>query len=405
MATIRSEAEWTLLGLAGLQRGDILIKKAFCPKGAVEKAIVTLQGTQGRFDRGHQSSEHSAVCIGPLFVAEAEEAGVVANSLATRDRATTKYVVYRHRDQGVRSLAADIAESVARGKLRTRYTRATRVMGGGYKILQAGASLANGPGQLPVTAQVTTWPDYVLNLVRYYTDDTYNVRDWAFCSMFTCGCFEAAALLRENLAGALRVNPSMVSPREYEHRLETHPSYEQVGRYIYEQDIGHHGRHVTLLQKIKQAVEDYHKTWSGGGLLGGQSLKARLGLRNVSANSERAYNDLARQIVRCEGLGRAPYEFDHEVELLYVCVLYFINAPQAKIAQIGFGELFQQAIDAAWGTAQFKRILQHIVGGIGLGAPLDRGSTFAKKLTDFNDELVKRVNDSRRNNRMATRLP
>ena len=48
-------------------------------------------------------------------MAEAEGAGVVANSLVTADRGHTKYVVYRHRDPAIGELAAAIAESVARG--------------------------------------------------------------------------------------------------------------------------------------------------------------------------------------------------------------------------------------------------------------------------------------------------
>ena len=401
--TITSEPEWRLLDLVAPQRGDILIKKVFAAGSGIEKAIVFLQKAQNQFNAGHESAEHAAICIGPLFVAEAEGAGVVANSLVTADRGRTKYVVYRHRDPAIRELAASIAESVARGRNTLVYTRATRTMGGGYKLAGAAASLFSGPGHQPVTARVETWPSYVLNLVRYYTDGTYFTRDWAFCSMFACGCFEAACLLNERLDWALRVNPAMVSPREYEHRLEdTHQAYQRVGRYLHVEDmtVGNSGRHVELFEKIKQAVEDYHKTHRGGGVTGGQALKARFGFRSVSPESQRALIDLTRWIRYTEALRRS-HRFTVEVESLYLCVLYFISAPRTEIAPIGFSEELQAAIDGMWGTATFKRTLQ---SGAGLGAPLNQKSTFYEILTNFNRQLVQDTNARRRSNRLGTRL-
>lgn len=70
--------------------------------------------------------------------------GVVANSLLTADRGHTKYVVYRHHDPAIGELAAAIVESVARGRNTLDYNRATRTMGGGYKLAGAAGSLLSG---------------------------------------------------------------------------------------------------------------------------------------------------------------------------------------------------------------------------------------------------------------------
>jgi hypothetical protein len=350
---------------------------------------------QGHFDEGHSSAEHAAVCIGPLFVAEAVEAGVVANSLVTADRGHTKYLVYRHVQPDIGELAAKIAESVARGRNQLVYNRATRTTGGGYSLAGAANSLRSGLGNLPVTARPETWPNYVLNLARYFTDGEYFSRDWAFCSMFVCGCFEAAALLEQHVEWALRVDPSKVSPKEYEHRLQSHPFYRRVGRYIYQEDIEDDGRRLRLFEKIKQAVEDYHATHRGGGTFGVQALKSRFGLRSVSPESQRALLDLNRWIRVCEGMRRA-WRFDAEVEALYLYVLYFIGASKAEIAPIGFSDAMEAALDD-WDTPQFKRVLQSAAG---LGQPLSRGSTFHGILTKFNTELLR----STRDNRIGTRL-
>jgi len=400
MNDITSDAEWRLQPVASPQRGDILIKRVFHPTNLVERAIVGMQERlQVHFDAGHSSSEHAAVCIAPLFVAEAVESGIVANSLVTADRARTKYLVYRHSRPAIGELAAQIAESVARGRNQLVYNRATRTTGGGYKLAGAAASLFSDTGIKPVTERVETWPNYVLNLVRYFTDNTYFSRDWAYCSMFVCGCFEAAALLENDVHSALRVNPAMVSPKEYEHRLENHSLYRRVGRYIYQEDIGNHARREELFQKIRQAVEDYHATHRGGGLLGAQALKAKFGLRSVSPESQRALTDLDRYIRVCQDVRKVPGRFDIEVELLYLYVLYFIGAKRDQIAPIGFSDSVGLWLDE-WEKTDFKRVL---ASAANLGSPLRKGSTFHDILTKFNTDLLREA--TRRANRLAVRLP
>lgn len=417
---ITNEWEWMSLGSVEPQRGDILIKKVFAGGGGMETLIVGMQKvTVGLvFPDGHASAEHAAVVIGSLFVAEAEGAGVVANSLATSDRATTKYVVYRSTREEVGRKAAELAEAVARGRGMVRYDPNSRHTGGGYKFAGAIRSLAGGPGLRPLDVAV---PGYLQNVIDYAEGRT-NHRMWAFCSMFACACFEAACIVLDRLrpsAGpsmtpsyyrdyALRVNPSTVSPLQYEASLNQHPQYRLMGRYCFEDNPETSSR-VELFERLKQAVEDYKKTFRGGGLGGWQATKIALSFRKVSPESQRAVDELDKQVRLCEERRRAPRQFDSQVETFYLLLLHYIQAPREKVAVDALsadvrGLLFgDDPATIHYGSPKWTQAMRSY------GNPLTRGSTFYEILVKCNDQLlatskVSRTAEIRRNNRMGTRL-
>lgn len=391
MPAITSEVMWGGLVLIVPQRGDILIKKVFHDRiFSVEGQIVRRQRSvkQQRFDQGHESAEHAAVVIGENFVAEAEAAGVVANSLATSDRATTKYVVYRCVRPLVASKAAQVAETVARKRGKLTVDRSET--GGGYKIAGAAGSLQSTGQQ---SREIV--PYYVQNLISYCEGRT-NHRQWAFCSMFACACFEAACVmlarqnrLRESVYHGcrLKVDPSNVSPREYEHWLETNPNYQQVGRFIFAE--GGHDLAIKVFETIRQAVEDYKKTLGGGGTGGWQAAKSSLGLRSMSAESQNALQTLDAKVTRCAGVARGGVEFRSEVDKLYMLVLFYIGAPYGRIARQAFSDGLREEL-----SPQFYESPQwrHQFDGMNL-VPLkqarfyQQSSTFLKILEKCNDDL------------------
>lgn len=417
---ITNEWEWMSLGTVEPHRGDILIKKVFAGGGAMETLIVGMQKvTVGRkFPDGHASAEHAAVVIGSLFVAEAEGAGVVANSLATSDRATTKYLVYRSTRPEIGQKAAELAEAVARGRGMVRYDPNSRHTGGGYKAAGAVGSLSGGPGVRPLDVAV---PEYLQNVIDYAEGRT-NHRMWAFCSMFACACFEAACIVLDRLgpnAGpgvtpsyyrdyALRVNPSTVSPLQYEACLNRHPHYRLMGRYCFDDNSATSSR-VELFERLKQAVEDYKKTFRGGGTGGWQAAKIALSFRKVSPESQRAVDELDKQVRICEDRRRSPPHFDSQVETLYLLLLHYIQAPRDKVAVDALSadtreQLFgDDPTTIHYGSPKWMRLMRSY------GNPLTRGSTFYEILVKCNDQLlatskVSRTAEIRRNNRMGTRL-
>ncbi|MEO1990924.1 MAG: hypothetical protein ABGW78_03255, partial [Pirellulales bacterium] len=338
---IQNEDEWNALTDVIPQAGDIMIKKVFRIHGLLDGAICTGQRAyKYTYDRGHHTSEHAAICIGPNFVAEAEGNGIVANSLATDDRKTTKYIVYRCQNRDVTTDATRLAEMVARGRNNLQYDKRNRHTGGGY-------ALSAGVGAMirPISPQVQLMmhaaaPAYLKNIIDYAEGRT-NDRMWAYCSMFACAVYEAACITQDGgfdrfnyrqgpnyRQYALKLNPYHVTPIIYEDRLERHTAYDLRGKFIFDRpdDNNNVGKKaIDVLEGLKQAVEDYHKTHRGGGVGGGQALKIRFGLRRVSPESQKALEELSKAIKDCDAHRNAKQRFYQKVDFLSALVVHLIQ--------------------------------------------------------------------------------